>query len=237
MKKQILFRTMVLIAVFSINVVFTACQKSEEVQTFNDVFDTEKIQTLNDLVAQSSSLADLPAEFQQVDISIPDGLYNITIADMISSYEKNIELSGSEIDLLLKNDITTFLQVTDRISGLPVQLKALNINFNELKKSSLNKYLLVQKQEPDQYYIDDYYHSVIELQNYMKNYVIQPLKDFNILIEKSPTLKSAQKQPDPTVTYQLIVSNNNWDMWWTYTQVGKKIVKTKHKGASGSFPG
>jgi len=237
MKKQILFRTLALIAMFSFTVLFPACQKTEEVQTFNDVFNTSKIQTLNDLVAKSSNLTDLSTEFQLADISIPEGLANITIADMIVAYEKNVELSGTEVDLLLKNDITTFLQVTDRMSGMPVQLKALNIDFNELKKSSLSKFLLVQKQEPDQYYIDDYYHSVIELQNYMKNYVIQPLKDFNNLAQKSSMLKSAQDKPDPTLTYQLIVSNNNWDMWWTYKQVGNKIVKTKHKGAAGSFPG
>lgn len=238
MRKQIFTGTRMLLALtLSSTVFFTACQKSEESQTFNDVFNTAKIQNLNDLVASSTSLADLPSEFQQVGISIPDELYNITITDMIASYEKNIELSSSEVDLLLKNDVTTFLRVTDRMSGLPDQIKALNLDFSELKKSSLNKYLLVQKQEPDQYYIDDYYHSVLELQNYMKNYVIQPLKDFNKLVEVSATLKSAQSKPDPTVTYQLIVSNNNWDMWWTYTVVGKKIVKTKHKGATGSFPG
>ncbi|HAQ19830.1 MAG TPA: hypothetical protein DCR40_11435 [Prolixibacteraceae bacterium] len=238
MKKQILIRTMVVMALMLSNTVFfTACQKTNETQTFNDVFNTSKIQTLNNLVENSSSLSDLPSEFQQIEIAVPEAIKNIQIADLIMTYEQNIKLSNSEIDLLLKNDIATYLDVIERISGLPAQIKALNLNFTEVKNSSLNKYLLVQKQEPDQYYLDDYYHSVIELQNYMKDFVIQPLRNFNALVEKSATLKSAMTKPDPTITYQLIVSNNNWDMWWTYTTVGKKIIKTKHKGAKGSFPG
>lgn len=240
MKKQILIRTMVVALMLSSAVFFTACQKTNEVQTFNDVFNTSKIQTLNRLIENSSSLSDLPSELRQIDIAVPEALKNIQIADMISAYEKNVKLSNSEIDLLLKNDITTYLNVIDRISGMPVQLKELNLNFKELKSSSLNKYLLVQKQEPDQYYLDDYYHSVIELQNYMKDYVIQPLRNFNTLIEKSSTLKSTQKDQiveTATVTYVLITSNNNWDMWWTYTQDGNKKNRTKHKGSAGSFPG
>lgn len=241
MKKQILIRTMVVMALMLSNTVFfTACQKTNETQTFNDVFNTSKIQTMINLVENSSSISDLPSEFRQIDIAVPEALKNIQIADMIRVYEQNIKLSDSEIDLLLKNDITTYLNVIDRISGMPAQLKDLNLNFKELKSSSLNKYLLIQKQEPDQYYLDDYYHSVIELQNYMKDYVIQPLRNFNNLIEKSATLKSAQRDmvvETATVTYILITSNNNWDMWWTITQDGDKKSRTKHKGSAGSFPG
>ncbi len=238
MKKQNFFRHgLVMALILSPAVIFTSCEKSTvESQTFNDVFSTEKIQSLNILIENTATLYELPGEFQQPAFSIPEGLKDIVIADLIASYEQNIKLSGSETDLLLKNDITTFLKVIDRMSGVPQQIKALNLDYSNLKSSSLNKYLLEKKQEPDQYYVDNYYQSVIELQTYMKDFVIKPLKNFNQLVEKTPALKSAQANPDPSLTYQLIVSNNNYDMWWTYEQIGKKIVKTKHKGAAGSFP-
>lgn len=240
MKKTIIFRTMMVALMLSPIVIITSCQKTNDVQTFNDVFNTSKIQAMSNLVENSNSVADLPTELKQVDIAVPEALNDIAIVDIISAYEQNIKLSSSEIDLLLKNDITTYLKVIDRISGMPAQLKELNLNLTEVKSSSLNQFLLVQKQEPDQYYLDDYYKSIIELQNYMKDFVIQPLRNFNSLVEKSATLKSTQKDPvvqAATVTYVLITSNNNWDMWWTYTQIGKKVEKTKHKGSAGSFPG
>jgi len=240
MKTKIEFRTFLMIALlFSCTVWMTSCQKNEEVQTFNDVFNVEKIQTLNEVVANSASVNDLPTEFKQTDL-VNESLKSIDLNTLISSYEKNIKLSTSDVDLLLKNDIDTYLKVIDQISSLPEPLKNLNLDFSAVKSSPLNKYLLVQKQNPDQYYVDDYYTSVVELQNYMKNYVIQPLKNFQELAEKSEVLKSTAKNPvveTTTVTYVLITSNNNWDMWWTYVQVGKKIKKTKHKGAAGSFPG
>ena len=77
----------------------------------------------------------------------------------------------------------------------------------------------------------------------MQEYVIQPLKNFNNLVEKNAALKSANaidKTPEvvsATYTFELITSNNNYDMWWAYQIVGKKIIKTKHKGSAGSFPG
>jgi len=176
MKKQILFRTMVLIAVFSFSIVFSACQKSEETQTFDDVFDTTKIQALNDLLVSSGTLSELPEEFSKVDLNVPEALDNILISDMISAMEENIKITSSEVDLLLQNDITTYSSIIDRIVGLPTEFANLDNAFTELQNSSLTKYELVQKQELDLYYIDDYYHSILELQSYIKDFVIQPLK-------------------------------------------------------------
>lgn len=238
MKKQILFRTMVLIAVFSINVVFTACQKSEEVQTFDDIFNTTNIQALNDLVVNSGTLSDLPEEFSQVDLVIPEALANIQLNDLISAMERNNKISNSEVDLLLQNDITTYSNIIDRISGLPIELEALNSTFTEVQSSSLNKYLLIQKQDLNLYYIDDYYHSILELQSYMEDFVIQPLKNINKLAENTELLKSAtaDKDKDNKTKSSLVVVilKNKKDMDDKYEKDKKDKKEKKHKGSKGN---
>lgn len=216
--------------------VFTSCQKSIRNQTFDDVFDTSQIQSLNLSVENAQTLDDLPAEFADGSMDVPTGLEEFTAADMISYLEKNLTLSNTEISLLLKNDSKTYLEVIDRICSLPPQVAALNYDFSNVKKSSMSKYVLLQKENLENFYSNDYYSAIKELQNYMKTSIIRPLNNMQTLVNNSNTLKSAQMKPKPKpfVEFVLITSNNIWDMWWHYTTDGKR---TKHKGAAGSFPG
>jgi hypothetical protein len=238
MKKQFLFRMMVLIAVLSIQVVFTACQKSEETQTFDDVFNTANIQVLNELVVNSGTLSDLPAEFSEINLEVPEALNNILISDLISAMEQKVKISNSEVDLLLQNDITTYSNIVDRIGGLTIDMEVLNNAFTEVQSSSLNKYLLIQKQELNQYYEDDYYHSILELQNYMEDFVIKPLKNINKLAEKTEILKSATadktKDDKTKKSVVVVILKNKKDMDDKYEKDKKDKKEKKHKGSKGN---
>lgn len=242
MKKQNLFRTIVAMTfILSSAVYFTSCQKTVETQTFDDAFNTTNIQTLNDLIQSSSSLADLPDDFSTTEITVPEALNTVQIADLISSMEKNIKLSNTEVDLLLLNDIGTYMDVVARISTMPFQYEELNVTFAELETSPLSKYSLVQKQELDQYYIDDYYHSVLELQSYMKNFVIEPLRSFNTLVENSVALKSAStdkaKADKAKAAAAALILKNKKDMEDAYKKKVEEEKKKKHKGGGGNNGG
>lgn len=240
MKNQTLFRTLlVLTLVISPAVFFTSCQKTIVNQTFDDVFNTTNIQNLNAMVEKSTILNDLPEEFQLVDASTQAALQNIQISDIINSYEKNIKISSKEIDLLLQNDIDTYIEVIERISGLPSELNALNLNLSELGNTPMSKYSLIQKQEPDEYYTDDYYTAVTELQNYMKEYIIQPLRTLNTLVENSVSLKSGstisgndKEKEDKTKSAIIVITcKNDKDMNDAYLKDAKIKKEKKHKGS------
>lgn len=243
MKKQNLIRAIVVIAFALLSTVyFIGCQKTNEpTQTFDDAFNTSNIQTLNDLMQNSSSLADLPEDFSNLDLTVPEVLNSVQIADLISAMEQNIKLSNSEIDLLLLNDVATYINVVDRFSSMPIQLEDLNVTFAELESSPLNQYLLIQKQELDQYYIDDYYHSVLELQNYMKEFVIQPLRTFNVLVENTAALKSAStdkaKADKAKAATEALILKNKKDMEDAYKKQCEEEKKKKHSGGGGSNGG
>lgn len=242
MKKQNLIRTIVAMAfILSSAVYLTSCQKTVETQTFDDAFNTTNIQTLNDLMQNSSSIADLPEDFINVDLTVPEVLNNVQIVDLIASMEKNIKLSNSEIDLLLLNDIGTYSNMVARISSMPIKMEELNVTFAELESSLLSKYSLVQKQELDQYYIDDYYHSVLELQSYMKDFVIQPLRNLNGLVENTAALKSAStdkaKADKATSAVAAIILKNKKDMEDAYKKKCEEEKNKKHKGGGGNNGG
>lgn len=238
MKKSNLFRTLLAMALLlSSTVYFTSCQKTYEAQTFNDVFDTSNIQALNNLIQNSSALTVLPEDFSNVAVQAPEVLNTVMVADLITSIEKNIQLSRSEIDLLLQNDITTYGNVVARIAGTSIPMMELNVAFTSLKSSPLSQYLLVQKQEIDQYYVDDYYHSVIELQSYMKDYVIQSLQNLNTLVENTEVLKSATANKSNEIkkkTVEIVILKNKKDMDDAYEKKVKEEKEKKHKGSKGN---
>lgn len=239
MKHQIYFRMLVLIALLLSNTVFfTSCQKTNETQTFNNVFNTSNIQTFNDLMQNSSTLSDMPDDFKVFDFSVADAVNNIQVSELISSLEQNIKLSSSEIDLLLQNDITTYENVIARISTLQVPSEVLNVAFTELQNSSLTKYLLIQKQDLSQYYNDDYYNSIIELQRYMKDFVIQPLRNFNTLVKNTDALKSAATDKDKDKKTKsacvVVILKNKKDMDDKYEKKAKEEKEKKHKGSKGN---
>lgn len=240
MKKTILFRTFVLatLVLFS-TVFFTSCEKTSiENQTFKDVFDTSKIQALNDLIENSNTLADLPEDFSNVDIQIPDALNNVQISDLIASMEKNIKLSGSETDLLLQNDITTYENVITRIADSTIPLDEFTNTFIQLKSSSMNEYSLVQKQELGQYYVDDYYHSVLEVQSYMKDFAIQPFHNFSTLIKNTEALKSAtidkSKETKKIEVVIVTILKNIKELLDALEKKCKEEKEKKHKGSKGN---
>lgn len=237
MKKSNLLRTVLAMSLLlSSAVYFTSCQKTNEAQTFNDVFSTTNIQALNTLMQNSNALTDLPEEFSNVEVRVPEAL-NVQISEMITLIEKNIVLSSAEIDLLLQNDVTTYSDVVARFAGTNIPMEELDVAFTDLTSSSLNKYLLVQKQEIDQYYVDDYYHSVIELQSYMKDYVIQSLRNFNTLVENTEVLKSAttdKSNEKKKETIQVVILKNKKDMDDAYEKKVKEEKEKKHKGSKGN---
>jgi hypothetical protein len=220
--------------------VFSSCQKAViEDQTFDDVFDTSQIEDLNSLLRSSATLDDLPVEFSEANITIPEEVENLQITELVSYLEDKNSISDSEVDLLLQNDIDTYILVVERLGSLPGLLEEMNLKTEEIQNSTLNKYQLIQVQELNEYYTNDYYHAALELQSYMNQNVIQPLKNLNTLAENTVALKSAgsiQDNNKNNKSIQAIIVSILKDI----KELLKKIEKDckdkkdkKHKGSKG----
>lgn len=238
MKKRLVNYLKAVFAILLLFAISMSCNKDEKNQsTFEDVFDISGFVELNQHIMESSSMEDVANAFEGVDLFIPPKLKVEKIAEVILDLETNLEVSNSSRNKLIKNDINAYVDVLEKIGHYAKYAKNdLQLNFDELKKSKLNKYCIKVTEVPDDFYSDDYYASVVAFQDFMKNEIVAPLKKIQALKAEKSALIGAEAADDETTiaTYILIVSNNNWDMWWTISQSGKKI---KHKGSSGSFPG
>ena len=236
MKKQLPIRHFCEVSVVVLGILLTtSCQKPDEVQTFDDVFDVSGIMDLNQSIDTSNSLSSLAGLFENADLNIGEGISASKLEQMYTFLEKNIELSASETDKLLRNDPEALLQVLTRFGNLPAEFGDKNMNFDYLEQSSMSRYLLVQKEKPGfNYYPEDFYSAVQAYKNYIEKCVIWPLKKIHIKV-----LHDQSELPEGALLkcYVLITMNNNWDMWWSYWTYGNIIFKIKHKGGSGSFPG
>lgn len=211
---------------------FTSCVKTDVMQTFNDVFDTSGIEVLNAKMASAKTVQDLPTEMLQVSLVVPEKFKKVSPAEIADWYSANIRLSDTEVDLLLRNDSRTYINVINRMASFPPEMGSLTAaDFKALKASSLDKYLIRVVEQPDNFYSTDYYSAVMAMQDYLKSAVINPMKS-TITI---PPGSGEYPAPQVYLLYYKVISLNNiWDMWWTYWSDG---TRTKHKGAAGSFPG
>jgi hypothetical protein len=221
-------------AIVTLILIFASCEKTYEIQTFNDVFDTSGVKALNGKISHPESIAGLNGEFAKVNLTIANALETVTLDEMLIHFRQSIELSPVEIDMLLKNDSRTYIDVINRFGSMPAQMNSLTADdFKQVKSSSLNSYLLKIKDEPENFYSSDYYTAVLEMQKYIMAEVIEPMSVLKNAVITIPP--GSGEYPESTILYyKLIVSNNVWDMWWTYWSDG---TRTKHKGAAGSFPG
>ena len=216
-----------LIMVFALVLFMGSCQKTEKIQTFKDVFDTSGIEELNSKMAVAKTVGDLPVELNAANFAVPEGIKNITPAEIVAWYKKNIVLTDAEVDMLLKNDSKTYMDVMNRMASFPPAMGDITADdFKALKSSDLNKYLLKQIDQPENFYSTDYYSAIVELQNFIKVAVIDPMNMVAVASDIIPT--------SIIIKYKIISQNNIWDMWWAYWSGGQR---TKHKGAVGSFPG
>ena len=236
MKKQLPIRHFYQVMVVVLGILLTAsCQKPDEVQTFDDVFDVSGIMDLNQSIDTSNSLSSLAGLFENADLNIGEGISASKLEQMYTFLEKNIELSASETDRLLRNDPDALMEVLSRFGNLPAEFGDKNMNFDDLEQSSMSRYLLEQKEKPGvNYYPEDFYSAVQAYKNYIEKCVIWPLKKIHIKV-----LHDQSELPDDAqfMYIVLIAWNNNWKMWWSYWYYGNTIYKIKHKGGSGSFPG
>ena len=236
MKTQLPIKHFCQVIVMVLGILFTAsCQKPDEVQTFDDVFDVSGIMDLNQSIDTSNSLSSLAGLFENADLNIGEGISASKLEQMYTFLEKNIELSASETDRLLRNDPEALLQVLTRFGNLPAEFGDKNMNFDDLEQSSMGRYLVVQKEEPGiKYYPEDYYSAVQAYRKYIEKCIIKPMKRIHVILlhDQSELPFGAELE-----CYVLITMNNNWDMWWSYWKFGNIIYKIKHKGGSGSFPG
>ncbi len=235
MKKQAQLKSWpkaIFILLFAVGIF--SCEKQEYIQKFDDVFDVSGVESLNQEISRSVTIEDLSGVLGQVTLQVPQELQDVSLDEMIDHYTKSIKLTSKEIDLLLKNDSKTYLDVVNRFGSLPPKIAALNIDYKEIKTGPLNKFMVKQKAQTENFYSDDYYSAVLAYQNYIQNNVIEPI---SMLKKAAVTVPPGNpgSGPNGVITgYKLITSNNNRDMWWTYWSDGKR---TKHVGASGSFPG
>lgn len=235
MKKQIFFRNLALIAiVFATIVQLNSCQKMEISQTFDDTFNTANIENFNEVLQNAKTLSDMPGEFVENDLAMNDFAQNFEVTEYISSLEKSIKLSEVEVDLLLQNDVNTLVAVIDRISGVK-QPEIPGEVFEGIENTSLNKYLLVQKQEVDAMYEDDYYTMIVEIQDYMRDFVIRPLKNYNTLVKNTELLKSANANDNKAKSnVVIVVFKNKKDMDDECEKKKDKEKEKKHKGSQGN---
>jgi hypothetical protein len=123
-------------------------QKPDEVQTFDDVFDVSGIMDLNQRIDTSNSLSSLAGLFENADLNMGEGISASKLEQMYTFLEKNIALSASETDKLLRNDPEALLQVLNRFGNLPAEFGDKNMNFDDLEQSSLGRYLVVPGKNP-----------------------------------------------------------------------------------------
>lgn len=212
-----------------------SCQKVDKVQKFDDVFDISGIMDLNARIDSAKSISGLTTIIEGSGLKVTETISASKLEQMYSSLEQNIKLSETETERLLHNDPNTLLQVIERFGNLPAEFGDKNTNFEELGTSPLKKYLLVKREEPGiNFYPEDYYSAVQAYRGYIENCIIKPIKKLHTIV-----LHDQNQLPNGAVFqyYVLITRNNNWDMWWSYWRFGNIIIKIKHKGGSGSFPG
>jgi hypothetical protein len=177
--------TLRLTVMFALILFITSCQKSEKIQTFNDVFNTSGIEGLNAKISEAKTLADLPMELVNATLTIPEKFNSITPAEIAGWYKENIKLTDEEIDMLLKNNSKTYIDVINRMASFPQGLGSFSADdFKGLKSSSLEKFLLKKIEEPDNFYSTDYYSAVLALRDYLECSVIEPMIELNELVAR-----------------------------------------------------
>ncbi len=222
MKKHTIFNRLdKVIYLLSFIMLLGSCKKTEYIQKFDDVFDVSGVETFNLKIEDASTLDEYIGIFEDVTLEVPETIQNVSIDEMIDHYKNSIKLSPNEISLLLKNDNETFLNVINRFGSMPSQVGDLEIDFTELKSSPLNKYLVVQKSEINNFYGVDCYSVVAALQDYMINEVIDPLIKIKELAPADDNnFKSANlvfdldKEKKNKDNAKLIIYYNNHSFWW-----------------------
>lgn len=222
--------------------VLISCEKEQApVQTFNDVFDVKGVNELNQKIKSAQTIDEISALYTGVELATPKELKKITLEELANHFENNLKLSSDEIDMLLKNDSKTYIDVINRFGSMPQGLGDMKPHFKALKSTSLNKYLLRKKADPENFYSDDYYSAVLDMQKFIKNEILGTMAAMHNLKNNAPveTIPPGNSEREPSDDAEIdhlkiIELNNIWDMWWTYWTDG---TRTKHKGAAGSFPG
>lgn len=236
MKKHLLLKNLNKVLFFTLGIILIpGCQKQKDVLTFDDVFDISGVESLTQGIDRANDLTGLSDLVDRTDMNTPESISAAKLEYMYKYLEENIQLSSSEKDMLLRNDPDVLNEVISRFGNLPAEFGDKNMDFSDLRSSSLNRYLLAHKSEPGtDYYPEDYYSAVQAYKGYIENCIIKPLKKIHEIV-----LKDESQLPDGAELklLVLIVSNNNWDMWWSYWKYGDTIYRIKHKGGSGSFPG
>jgi hypothetical protein len=101
MKKQLPIRHFCQVIVVVMGILFTAsCQKPDEVQTFDDVFDVSGIMDLNQRIDTSNSLSSLAGLVEGLDLNVSGSISASKLEQMYTFLEKNIALSASKTDKL-----------------------------------------------------------------------------------------------------------------------------------------
>jgi hypothetical protein len=206
----------------------TACEKNQKALTFDDVYDVSGITVLNNRIETSQSIADLASLVKDLSLNVPADMSVSKLDEMCTRLEKNLELTDSEIDRLLRNDPDALLSVVTRFGDLPSEFGDKDMSFSDLESGPMNQYLLKQKTETGiNYYPEDYYSAVQAYRGFMEKSVIKPLKQIAAI-----QLNSKDQLPKGAELnyFVLIAMNNNWTMWGSYWNYCQIIHKIKHKG-------
>lgn len=243
MKKLVLLRHLSrMIFLLAAMAILLSCERTRDIQTFDDVFDISGVEKLNYQIYNAKDFTDLSAVIGAAKIIVPESFTKVTPGQLADHISRNLILSNQEIDMLLKNDSRTYIAVINRFGSLPDVMSDISSkDFAALKASELGEYSLKVREEPQNFYSNDYYSAVLAMQTFLTSSVIAPLQAVATVSNNSNDSKKVppglDKEPAPGSTidsFVLISSSKIWDMWWTYWSDG---TRTKHKGSAGSFPG
>ena len=232
MKKHTFFNNWnKIIYLLSFAMLLVSCAKTEYIQEFDDIFDVSGVNDLNQKIEIAETLDDLSGVFDNLTFQVSEEIKNIGLDFMVDHYNRSIQLSSTEIDLLLKNDPNTYLNIINRFGSLPTQIGDLNLDFTEIKSSTLNKYLIIQKQDIKNFYSDDYYSAVIAMQDFIKSSVIEPMSNLKTI----SNLKSSVLDVDDFSCSIIIICS--YDMRELGLAFMKGYLGNQHAGGGGHHGG
>lgn len=213
---------------FTLGLLIVSCDKKEDTQTLDEVFDFQGLQDMNSQVTACKNLDEVAALFADADdFEVPVQLKGLSLPKVISKLETDMVINQNERNQLISNDADTYMSVIDRLGDLAFQYEKLNVDLSGISKSKIKKYNVNSKQELSDFHMDDYYAASTELQNFISDEILAPIEYVNNLQqEKSATLEFDQG---------VFIHYYTYNLWEIFRRIREWLRNRFHNGSSGGF--
>ena len=193
-EKKILKAPFVLLALFSLALCsLNACRNEDpEITTIDDILDVSIATDYASAITSTSSLDALPEDVtaaadaadEVMSTTSIETFSSVSLTDVVSDLESQIELSDTEISLLLKNDVTTYQTVVNRFSKLPgftstAEMDEIAVNMES--SDAWSDFHIASTESSEYLYADDYYKAVVTMQKFISQNTIPTLEQIEIL--------------------------------------------------------